>query len=345
MTPKDRDTPSFLALVGPTASGKTALSLALARRLEVEIISMDSRQVYRGMDVGTGKATPEEQARVRHHGLDLRDPDQRYSAGSFSRDARKWMAEILGRGRVPLLVGGTGFFLKALTHPMFLEPRLDRGRMMRLRKYLNTIPLQTLREFFRSLDPELGDRAAQVDRQRLTRAVEMALLTGRPLSWWHREAPPSREPLGGVILVLEHPREDLYARIDTRVVRMVEEEGLVDEVRGLLEAGYGPEAPGMTGAGYREALAHLRGELDKEGMVEEIQRSHRRYARRQITWFRHQLPEGAIPLDATRPQEEMVEEILAHWKRRTGGGREEGSDGKRDSVEDESGTLSKGRTA
>lgn len=318
MTRGNLRSPSFLALVGPTASGKTALSLAVARRLAVEIISMDSRQIYRGMDVGTGKATPEERARVPHHGLDIRDPDQRYSAGCFSRDARKWMAEITGRGHVPLLVGGTGFFLKALTHPMFSEPELDRGRLNRLRRHLNSISPQALQEFLRYLDPELEEKAVRGGRQRLTRAVEVALLTGRPLSWWHEKAAPSEEPLRGLILALEHPRDELYARIDARVVRMVGQEGLVQEVEGLVDAGYGPGDPGMTGAGYREALAYLHEELKEEEMLQEIQRSHRRYARRQITWFRHQLPEGTIRLDATRPQELLVEEALAHWERSRG---------------------------
>ena len=318
MTEEISKPPGFLALVGPTASGKTALSLALARRIPVEIISMDSRQIYRGMDVGTGKATPEERGRVRHHGLDILDPDQRYSAGSFSRDARAWMLEIGKRNRVPLLVGGTGFFLRALTHPMFTQPKLDQGRLERLRGYLHGMSLETLQAFLRRLDPGSDRVLAQGGRHRISRGVEMALLTGRPLSWWHQEADASGEPMEGLILLLDHPREALYARIEARVERMVREEGLLDEVRELLRAGYGPGDPGMTGAGYREALAYLDGSLNLEEMIREIQRSHRRYARRQITWFRHQLPEGAVVLDAAKPMEGLVEEILVLWERKRG---------------------------
>lgn len=311
--------PQFLALVGPTASGKTSLSLALARRIPVEVVSLDSRQIYRGMDVGTGKATREERVRVPHHGLDLRDPTERYSAGQFSRDCRRWIREIRGRDRVPLLVGGTGFFLRALTHPMFEEPPVDGDRLARLRAYLNRLERKELESWIRVLDPEFGMGPSEGGRHRLTRHLEIALLTGRPLTWWHTEGEPSADPIPGVIIVLLHPRETLYARINERVSRMVNEEGLVEEVQGLLAQGFGAEDPGMTGAGYRETIAYLEGSLSLEEMVEEIRRAHRRYARRQITWFRHQLPGGAHLLDATQSMEGMVEEVLEVWKRSSGG--------------------------
>ena len=314
--------PPFLAIVGPTASGKTALSLALAERMEVEIISMDSRQIYRGMDVGTGKATSEEREAVRHLGLDVRDPDERYSAGQFSRDARRWISEIRERGRVPLLVGGTGFFLRALLKPMFSQPPMDRGRLLGLREYLNDLPFDTLMRYVAVLDPQREALALEGGRQRSTRTVEMALLTGRPLSWWHREGEPAEEPLPGVVTVLELPRDLLYDRINRRVDRMVRD-GLVEEVRGLLAAGFGPGDPGMTGAGYREIVRYLQGDLSLDDAVEEVRRSHRRYARRQMTWNRHQLPEGTTFLDGTRPGSELVEEILEVWEA-NGDGRGQG---------------------
>ena len=305
--------PKFLALVGPTASGKTSLSLALARHLDCEIVSMDSRQIYRGMDVGTGKATRHEQSLVPHHGLDLRNPDERYSAGQFARDARGWIREIEGRGRTPLLVGGTGFFLRALTHPMFSEPSMDQERLERLRSQLNHLLWEELQAWARRLDPGRGSAGLDGGRHRLTRIVEIALMTGQPLSWWHVEGESSEEAIPGVIVVLEHPRDVLYDRINARVRNMVAEEGLVEEVRGLLEAGYSPDAPGMTGAGYRETVAHLQGLLSLEEAVIEIQKSHRRYARRQLTWYRHQLPAGAHFLDATQPEDAMVESVVSLW--------------------------------
>jgi tRNA dimethylallyltransferase len=286
--------------------------------MEVEVVSMDSRQIYRGMDVGTGKATQEERALVPHHGLDIRDPTERYSAGQFSRDCRRWIREIRGRGRIPLLVGGTGFFLRALTHPMFEEPPLDGDRLERLRAYLNGLERMELESWIRALDPEFEMGPSEGGRHRLTRHLEIALLTGRPLSWWHMEGEPSADPISGVIVVLAHPREALYARVNERVSRMVEEEGLVEEVRDLLAQGFRPADPGMTGAGYRETIAYLEGSLSLEEMVEEIRRAHRRYARRQITWFRHQLPGGAHLLDATQSMEGMVEEVLEVWKRSRG---------------------------
>jgi tRNA dimethylallyltransferase len=303
--------PSFLAIVGPTASGKTGLSLEVGRRIPAEIVSLDSRQVYRGMDIGTGKVTLQERSSIPHHGLDLRDPDERYSAGQFSRDARGWIRDIQARGRAPLLVGGTGFFLKSLTDPLFREPELDRERLDRLRWFLNRLPLDRLAAFVRALDPGRG-AAAEEGRQRATRTVEMALLTGRPLSWWHAESEPAHEPLTGLIVLLDLPRELLYDRINRRVGAMVEE-GLVAEVQRLLDAGYGPDDPGMTGAGYREIVAYLEGKVTLEQAVEEIRNSHRAYARRQSTWFRHQLPHGTLVLDGSEGPEGMARRVVSAW--------------------------------
>ena len=313
------DTPDFLAIVGPTASGKTDLSLEVGRRLGGEVVSMDSRQVYRGMDVGTGKVTLRERALLPHHGLDLLEPNERYSAGQFARDAREWIRGIQGRGRVPLLVGGTGFFLRALIQPMFSEPELDGERLGRLRLFLNGLSGEELREFAKVLDPRRAELAADGGKQRLTRTVEMALLTGRTLSDWHsKPAPkavaPGEEPLSCVVFLLDLPRDLLYERINQRVSRMVDE-GFAEEVRGLLDAGYLPEDPGMTGAGYREMVRFLEGDITQEEAVEEIRRSHRRYARRQTTWNRHQLPPKAVVLDGTRDLESLVGNIVGEWER------------------------------
>lgn len=303
----------FAAITGATASGKTALSMEIARRVPSEIISMDSRQVYRGMDIGTDKVGPDSRAAVPHHGLDLIDPGERYSAGRFARDARRWIEEIRGRGRLPLLVGGTGFFLRAVLEPMFDEPELDRDRQTALRQWLAARPREELEALVRALDPARAAMAIVGGPQRMGRAIEIALLTGRPLSHWHREALPGGEGLCGVVIVLDLPREATVARIDARVTAMIEE-GLVDEVRSLVEAGYGDDTPGMTGTGYREMTGHLRGEKSLEETVEEIRISTRRYARRQVTWFRHQLPDDAVRIDARRPLEEQVAVALDAMK-------------------------------
>ncbi len=301
----------FLAIVGPTASGKTGLSLQVGAQLDAEIISMDSRQIYRGMDIGTGKVSLRERGGIPHHGLDLRDPDEFYSAGQFSRDAREWIQDIQARGRVPVLVGGTGFFLRALISPMFKEPPLDPTRVRALRAFLNDLSREELFGFLTRLDPPEPSEPEK-DRQRLTRSVEVALMTGRPLSWWHSQIDADQEPLSGLVVLLDPPRDALYETINERVGEMVRE-GLVEEVRRLLEAGYGAEDPGMTGAGYREIIRYLQGGLTLEEATDEIRRSHRRYARRQTTWFRHQLPQDTVTLDGMTPREERVERVLEAW--------------------------------
>ena len=305
--------PEFLAVTGPTASGKTDLSLALADRVSVEVISMDSRQVYRGMDIGTDKVDSSARAAVPHHGLDLVAPDERYSAGRFARDARAWIGEIGARGSLPLLVGGTGFFLRAVVDPVFAEPPLDPDRLEALRAYLRRQDRERLGRWVGRLDPARASLAIEGGPQRLGRTIEVALLSGRPLSWWHREAPAEADGLPGVVVVLDVPRDEMDLRIDSRVASMVER-GLVDEVRGLLDDGYDDDAPGMSGTGYREIAAHLRGEKTLDEAIEEIRRNTRKYARRQLTWFRHQLPESALWIDATAPAGEQADAALAAWE-------------------------------
>lgn len=303
-----------IAIVGPTASGKTALAIEVARRLDGEVISVDSRQVYRGMDIGTAKATPAERTAVPHHGLDLVPPDARYSAGEFAREARRWIEQIRARGHVPILAGGTGFFLRALTHPMFGEPALPPDRRERLKEWLRRQEERKLREWLRVLDAETAASLEQRGgAQRVARALEVALLTGRPLSWWHVHAPPEREPVELPVFVLELPRDLLYRRIDGRVRAMVEA-GLVEEVRRLVSEGYGAGSPGMNATGYVEMLPYLEGRTSLEDAVDAIQRATRRYARRQITWLRHQLPAGAVHLDALRPPEELAERVVEAWR-------------------------------
>ena len=298
-----------IAIVGPTASGKTALSIEVARRLGAEIISMDSRQVYRGMDVGTAKAMPAQRAAVPHLGLDLVDPDERFSAGRFGRLAREWIAGIQARGRVPLLVGGTGFFLRSLTHPIFSEPPLDEARRDALRAWFDRLDVPALHRWLDALDPEAAGRLRDWGgRQRLLRALELPLLTGRTLGEWQRETPAEAEPVEIDVFVLDLPRDRLYRAIDDRVGEMARA-GLVAEVQGLLERGYDETAPGMNATGYAELIPAIRGECSLDEALERVRKHTRAYARRQLTWFRHQLPAGATWLDATRPAAALADEI------------------------------------
>ena len=304
--------PTFIALTGPTTSGKTQLSCALARILEVEIISMDSRQVYKGMDIGTDKVTDDIREQVPHHALDLVHPDERYSAGQFARDARDWIKEIIKRDRVPVLAGGTGFFLKAITEPVFSEPPLDSARLKKIRRYLSTLDYRVLAKWVEKLDPVRASLAIDGGPQRMSRTIEVALLTGKPLSSWHRESPSDVAALTGLIIQLELPREEIDRRINDRVTYMVER-GLVSEVRSLLEAGYTFDDPGMTATGYREIAHYLEGGQTLEEAMEEIRRNTRRYARRQLTWFRNQLPPSVCMIDATASIDVQATAVLDTW--------------------------------
>jgi tRNA dimethylallyltransferase len=249
---------------------------------------------------------------VPHHGLDVVSPDERYSAGRFACDVRGWIPEIASRGRLPLLVGGTGFFLRAVIDPIFAQPALDTHRLESLRSYLGHQDRDRLERWVRLLDPDRAAVAIQGGPQRMGRTLEVALMSGRPLSWWHREAPAEADGVPGVIAVLELAREEMDRRIDDRVSGMVER-GLVEEVRGLLDAGYTPESPGMSGTGYREIACYLSGDATLEAAMEEVRHNTRKYARRQLTWFRNQLPESAVRVDATEPVESQRDQVLDAW--------------------------------
>lgn len=309
--------PEAIVITGATGTGKSELAVETAERVGGEIISADSRQIYRQMEIGTAKPPAQLRDRVPHFGLDRLDPDEAYSAGQFAHDAWSWIADIRGRGHVPLVVGGTGFFIRALLEPLGPEPDVDPAQRARLRRYLSTQPAESLSRWLARLDPE---RAAQLEReggtQRLARSLEVVLLSGRPHSWWHSQ-PPRTPALAAVVFCLRLPREEVYRRIDRRFERMMAD-GLLDEVRRLL-ACYAPDAPGLRSVGYAELVAHLSGELDLGAAVEAAMRNTRHYARRQLTWFRHQLPTGAVRLDARRPVEELAQEIVGLWHERGGG--------------------------
>ena len=299
-------------LVGPTAVGKTAVGMALAAHWPVEIISADSRQVYRRLDIGTAKPTRKERARVPHHGLDLVDPGARYSAGHFARDAERWLADIRARGRMPLVVGGTGLYVRALSEGLFQEPPLDAARRRSLDAFTARLePLELLRWASR-LDP--GFRGG--GRQRAARAIEVALLTGRSLSYW-QEAARAQGPLDPWYIVLTVPRPVLHQRIARRATEMIQR-GLIEEVASVLAEGHGPTAPGLDGVGIREAVDYLHGRRPRESVADAIALSTRQYAKRQQTWFRHQLGGAVLTLDATRPPERVAADIVESWQRGSG---------------------------
>jgi tRNA dimethylallyltransferase len=297
-------------LVGPTAVGKTAVALALAARLPLEVISADSRQIYRRLDIGTAKPTRKERARVPHHGIDVVEPGQRYSAGQFARDAARGVDEIRNRGRLPFVVGGTGLYVRALAEGLFHEPPLDPARRRALDAFTARLePLELLRWAGR-LDPAFAGGG----RQRAARAIEIALLTGRPLSHWQAAARASAT-IDPWYVVLTVPRPVLHQRIARRAEEMVQR-GLVEEVAAVLAEGHRPDAPGLDGIGIREAVDYLHGRRPRERVAEAIAVATRQYAKRQQTWFRHQLEGSAVvTLDASRAPEKLAEEIAGLWER------------------------------
>ncbi|HEU4828262.1 MAG TPA: tRNA (adenosine(37)-N6)-dimethylallyltransferase MiaA [Gemmatimonadales bacterium] len=303
---------SVPVIVGPTAIGKTAVALALAERWPMEIISADSRQVYRRLDIGTAKPSAREQARVRHHGIDIIEPGARYSAGRYARDATLWLDDVRARHRLPVVVGGTGLYVRAVAEGLFLEPEMDRDRRAELERWIARLDARDLIRWATRLDA--GFRGG--GRQRATRAIEVAVLTGRPLSHWQAAA----RTAGSITpwyVVLTSPRPVLHQRIARRAEEMVRR-GVIEETAAVLAEGHAPGAPGLDGVGIREAVDYLMGRRTRESVAEAIATSTRQYAKRQETWFRHQITGERLMLDATRPPERLAAEIAEAWERRNG---------------------------
>lgn len=296
-------------IVGPTGIGKTAVALALAAHWRLEVVSSDSRQVYRRLDIGTAKPTAKERLRVPHHGIDLIEPGTRYSAGRFAREAVAWLEDIRRRGRMPVVVGGTGLYVRALAEGLFAEPPVDPARRRALDAYTARLEPIDLVRWAGRLDP----RYQGGGRQRAARAIEIALLTGRPLSWWQRSA-QAQGVLEPWYIVLTAPRPVLQARIQRRAEEMVRR-GLIEETAAVLSEGHAPHAPGLDGVGIREAVEYLHGKRGRDTVAEAIAISTRQYAKRQETWFRHQLAGERITLDATRPPEALAAEIAQAWEK------------------------------
>jgi tRNA dimethylallyltransferase len=287
--------------------GKTAVALALSAHWPLEVISADSRQIYRRLDVGTAKPTAKERGRVPHHGLDLVEPGTRYSAGRFAHDAAGWIAGVRNRSKLPVVVGGTGLYVRALAEGLLHEPELDPARRRSLDAFAARLePLELLRWAGR-LDPGFGGGG----RQRASRAIEVALLTGYPLTHW-QEAARSGGAIRPWYVVLTVPRPVLHQRIARRAEEMVRR-GVIEEVAAVLAEGHSPTAPGLDGIGIREAVEYLHGRRPRETVADAIAVSTRRYAKRQETWFRHQLGGEVLTLDATRPPEKLAGEIAELW--------------------------------
>jgi tRNA dimethylallyltransferase len=297
-----RERRPLVGIVGPTGIGKTGLAVALAREWPIEAVSVDSRQVYRRMDIGTGKPTPEERRALRHHLIDVAEPDEHYDAARFAREAARAIDDIRARGRWPVLVGGTGLYLRALTRGLAPLPPADRELRQALRAEAAARGPEALYARLVALDPDAAARLHPRDVVRVIRAIEIATLTGRPVGVVRRRPALAALALEPVVLIgLTMPRRALYGRLDRRVDRMLAD-GLAQEVEALLSAGFGTDLPSMQGIGYRHLVPVVRGSLPLAEAIRVMKRDTRRYAKRQWTWFAREPVGDWVTIDPEKPE-------------------------------------------
>ena len=295
--------PAIPVIVGPTASGKSDLAMWIAGRHPVDVISADSRQIYRGFDIGTAKPSVPDRERVPHVGIDVADPAERFSAAEWSALAQRAIRDAIAGGRIPLVVGGTGFYVAALFKPLWEQPTLDPEQRLAVQQHLDRFSLDELRRWCTALDPA----RAHFGRAQLLRAIEVALLTGQKLSGMHvtRARPALWQPR----YLLVDPGTELQGRIAARAAAMLEH-GWLDEVRALM-AKVPADAPAWNATGYELAREHVQGLRGREEMLERIVIDTRQYAKRQRTWFRHQLEADRVT--RLNPLASGWQEQLERW--------------------------------
>lgn len=279
----------LIAIVGPTASGKSDLGIALATRFKGEIINCDSVQVYRGLYVATAKVPLAEQQGIPHHLIDIVEPEENFTAVEWAAQARTVIAEIEARGHRVFLVGGTGFYLRALATKFFDAPEIDPALRPRLQRLLARHGPEHLHRLLARVDPATAQHYAPKDWSRVTRALEVYFSSGTPLSVWQARTPeePTAEAVRLYYLVLNPPREELYARINERADLMAER-GLLEEIQGLIAAGVSPDAKAFGAHGYRRVVEYLKGQRTLDDAIEQMKLDTRHYAKRQWTWWRKQ---------------------------------------------------------
>lgn len=277
----------ILVVTGPTATGKTALSVELAKKLGGEIVSADSMQIYRGMDIGTAKVTKAEMQNIPHHMIDIADPSEDYSVSRYVEEADAAVRGILSRGRLPIVAGGTNLYIDSLIAGLdFAEKAEDAALRESLNKQYDDIGGEAMLEHLRGFDPERAAKLHPADKRRIVRAVEIYILTGETITRHDEETKKRPKRYDAVKIALTFAdRAVLYDRINARVDKMVSD-GLFDEVKGLLDSGLSPACTSMQAIGYKEPAAYFRGEMSKDAAIELIKLSSRRYAKRQLTWLR-----------------------------------------------------------
>lgn len=309
--------PKILVITGPTATGKTALGVALAKELDGEIVSADSMQIYRRMDIGTAKVTAEEAQGVPHHMIDVAEPDESWSVAKYVEMADRCVQDILSRGKLPIIVGGTGLYIDSLVAGREFADNGDDGVLREsLSEEYDRIGGEAMLRRLSECDPERAEKLAAQDKKRIVRALEVFELTGVPISKYDEmtRAKPDKYNAVKIALSFEN-RDDLYSHIDARVDKMVEL-GLFAEVRSLLDSGVSEKCTAMQGIGYKESARALRGEITEAEAADAIKRESRRYAKRQLTWLRRDKSTEWI-LWKTKPDFEIARQhstsfFLAH---------------------------------
>ncbi len=276
--------PKIVVICGATGIGKTSVGIELAEKLGGEIVSADSMQIYRYMDIGTAKPTSAELDRITHHLIDIVDPDQEYDAAQFSKQARERIADIIRRDRKPFIVGGSGLYIKALLHGLFQAKPVDSQIRRRLKRDVEEIGSQALHQRLQQVDPDTANKLHPNDSYRILRALETIESTGKSISELHRAHDFEDDPFIALKIGLRMDRQNLYTRLDQRVDLMVEA-GLVNEVKNLLEMGYTADLKSMQSIGYRHVVEYLQDKVSWDECVRTLKRDTRRFAKRQFTWF------------------------------------------------------------
>jgi tRNA dimethylallyltransferase len=300
--------PEFLVICGPTASGKSGAAVLLAEELDGEIVSADSMQIYRGLDIGTDKVSSEMRDRITHHMLDIVEPREGYSAARYEREAGAVIDSLRAKKILPIVVGGSGLYIKILINGIFPSPPSSASIRTRLKQESEQIGIDALYERLRAVDPEYAQTASPSDLRRIVRALEVFELTGSPFSSWHERHRDTKKPREAFMIGLMRVREDLYRRIDKRVDEMFAS-GLVDEVRALCEKGYTDALKHLRPLGYKEIIDYLEGRSELDEAIHLTKRNSRRFAKRQMTWFRKENVRW-VELEAADEASETAKKII-----------------------------------
>lgn len=301
-----------LAIVGPTGSGKTKLSLIVAEKLDGEIISADSRQVYRYMDIGTAKPSLEDRKRIKHYFIDELNPDEEFNAGVFGEKGREIIEDIFSRGKVPIVVGGSGLYIKSLIDGFFEGPGADWELREILYKKANELGKEVLYEELKKVDPISAEKIHPNNLKRVIRALEVYYITGKPISQLQQAIKPEID-FKTVQVGLNWDRKKLYKRIEQRVDEMIKA-GLIDEVKKLRELGYDKNLNSLQTVGYKEVFDYLDGLISYDEMIRLIKRNSRRYAKRQLTWFRQDKRIIWLDVDEDTDFDELAEKVVQIYR-------------------------------